>query len=163
VADATCPNCDSPAPARARSCAHCGYTFVEDAGPVPRRPGERRPLPGRALAVGGAALAAVVAALALALVLGGGGANEEPAAVAGPSTHLPVLAEHPLGRRALERVLEERFLPVPDDDEADVTCSARIPEPAHSLRRCRVAYPGFVGRDVVVLTTAAGAEVLSEP
>jgi hypothetical protein len=161
VADATCPNCDSPAPARARSCLHCGYTFVEDAGPFPRRPRERRGLSGRALAAGGAAAAAV--AVALVLLLSGGGTSEEPAAVAGPSTHLPVLAEHPLGRRALERVLEERFLPVPDDDQADVTCSARIPEPAHSLRRCRVAYPGFVGRDVVVLTTAAGAEVLSEP
>jgi hypothetical protein len=163
VADATCPNCDSPAPARARSCARCGYTFVEDAGPVQRRPGERRGFSGRALAAGGAAVAVVAAMVVLALVLSGGGTTEEPAAVAGPSAHLPVLAEHPLGRRALERVLEERFLPVPDDDEADVTCSVRIPEPAHSLRRCRVAYPGGAGRDVAVITTAAGAEVLTEP
>jgi hypothetical protein len=128
---------------------------------VPRRPRERRGFSGRALAAGGAAVAVVAAVVVL--LLGGDGTNEEPAAGAGPSAHLPVLAEHPLGRHALERVLEERFLPAPDDDEADVTCSARIPEPAHSLRRCRVAYPGGSGRDVVVLTNAAGAEVLSEP
>ena len=129
---------------------------------MPRRPRERRGFSGLALAAGGAAVAVVAAVVVLALLLSGG-TNEEPAAGAGPSAHLPVLAEHPLGRRALERVLEERFLPVPDDDEADVTCSARIPEPAHSLRRCRVAYPGGSGREVVVLTNAAGAEVLAEP
>jgi len=54
MTDTTCPSCDAPAPAGARSCARCGYRFVEDAGP-PRRP----PRPGpRQVALGiGAALA----------------------------------------------------------------------------------------------------------
>jgi hypothetical protein len=159
MADATCPSCDSPAPARARACARCGYRFVEDGGPAPNRPAI--PWNARGLALAAAALAAV--AVAAALVLSGGGSGTQEPAAATPPEHLPVLAAHPLGRHALERVLEDRFLPVPDDDEADVTCSARIPKPAHSLRHCRVAYPGGVRRDVVVLTKAAGAEVLSEP
>jgi len=159
MTDATCPSCDSPAPARARVSARCGYRFVEDGGPAPNRPA----MPGnaRGLALAAAAMAAV--AVAAALVLSGGGSGTQEPAAASPPEHLPVLAARPLGRHALERVLEDRFLAVPDDDEADVTCSARIPRPAHSLRHCRLAYPGGVRRDVVVLTTAAGAEVLSEP
>jgi hypothetical protein len=159
MTDATCPSCDLPAPARARACPRCGYRFLEDGGPAPHRPA--MPRNARGLALAAAAVAAVVASAVL--VLSGGGSGTQEPAAASPPEHLPVLAAHPLGRRALERVLEDRFLPVPDDDEADVTCSARIPKPAHSLRHCRVAYPGTIRRDVVVLTTAAGAEVLSEP
>ena len=70
----------------------------------------------------------------LALLLSGG-THEEPAAGAGPSGHLPVLAEHPLGRRALERVLEERLLAAPDDDEADVTWEP-LENLCVSLHRC---------------------------
>ncbi len=68
-----------------------------------------------------------------------------------------------LTHRALERVLEERYLPIPDDDEADVTCSGRIPKPAHSVRRCLIHYPGGAERRIAVLTNARGAEVLSKP
>jgi hypothetical protein len=74
-----------------------------------------------------------------------------------------VLSERPLSTRAAERLLEDRYLPVPDDDEADVHCSERIPKPAHSVRRCRVTYPAGVQRAIVLLTNARGAEVLSEP
>ena len=44
-----------------------------------------------------------------------------------------------------------------------MTCSGRIPKPAHSVRRCRVHYPGGAERRIVVLTNARGAEVLSRP
>jgi hypothetical protein len=78
-------------------------------------------------------------------------------------SRLEVLSERPLSRRALERVLEDRYLPVPDDDEADVHCSGRIAKPAHSVRRCEVIYSEGVRRGIVLLTNARGAEVLSEP
>ena len=48
-------------------------------------------------------------------------------------------------------------------DEADVSCSGRIAKPAHSVRRCRVHYPGGAERRIAVLTNARGAEVLSKP
>jgi hypothetical protein len=74
-----------------------------------------------------------------------------------------VLSERPLSNRAAERILEERYLPVQDDDQADVQCSGRIAKPAHSVRRCRVIYPEGGERTIVLLTNARGAEVLSEP
>jgi hypothetical protein len=104
----------------------------------------------------------VIAAIAVTVLVAGGGDGDDTAA-ADETVHLTVLSQQPLGRLALERVLEDRYLPVPDDDEADVTCSARIPEPAHSVRRCRVHYPGGAERRIVVLTNARGAEVLSKP
>ena len=156
--ETTCPNCDAPAPARARACARCGYRFYEDGGAA-----DHLPRPDRtALTVGAAAAVLVVGVVAAAILLTGGGGGDGTAA-ADATIHLTVLSQEPLERRALERVLEDRYLPIPDDDEADVTCSARIPEPAHSVRRCRVHYPGGAERRIVVLTNARGAEVLSKP
>ena len=101
---------------------------------------------------------------AAAVLLTGGGEGDDPAGVAAAATpHLTVLSRDPLSRRAAERLLEERYLPIPDDDEADVTCSGRIPKPAHSVRRCQVRYPGGVERRIVILTKARGQEVLSKP
>jgi hypothetical protein len=115
----------------------------------------------RALGLGAAALALASAVVVAVLLIGGDGG--ETVARGAPSAHLPVLAEHPLSRLAVERRLEERLLPVPDDDESDVHCSGRVPRPAHSVRLCDVTYPGGSQRRVVVLTTANGAEVLSQP
>jgi hypothetical protein len=144
---------------RARACARCGYSFLEDAGPA-----RRLPRPDRiTLAFGAVATAFVAIAVALAVVLIGGGASDDSAGGTPAAAHMTVISKHPLGRRAAERILEERYLPIPDDDEADVTCSGRIPKPAHSVRRCRVHYPGGIERRVVVLTNARGAEVLSKP
>jgi hypothetical protein len=160
MTDTTCPSCDAPAPARARACARCGYRFFEDGGPA-----DHLPRPDRtALTLGAAATVLAVAAIAVAVLLTGGGGGDDTADVAAAATtHLTILSKDPLSRRALERLLEERYLPVPDDDEADVTCSRRIPEPAHSVRRCRVHYPGGAERRIGVLTNARGAEVLSRP
>ena len=129
---------------------------------MPRRPRERRGFSGLALAAGGAAVAVVAAVVVLALLLSGG-TNEEPAAGAGPSAHLPVLAEHPLGSARSSACSRSASCRCRTTTRRDVTCSARIPEPAHSLRRCLVATRAEAGRDVVVLTNAAGAEVLAEP
>jgi hypothetical protein len=107
--------------------------------------------------------AVVVVAVIGAIVLLTGGGGSENTASATATGHLTVLSNKPLRRRARERVLEERDLPIPDDDEADVSCSTRIPEPAHSVRRCRVHYPGGAERRIAVLTNARGAEVLSKP
>ena len=157
MTDTACPSCDAPAAPGARRCATCGYRFVEDASAAPRpRIGRRE------LGLGAAALSAAATAL-LAIVLIGGEGGGETVAGGAPSAHLPVLSEHPLSRLALERILEERLLPVPDDDEADVHCSGRIAKPAHSVRRCEVTYPGGTRNRFVVLTTARGAEVLSRP
>ena len=157
MTDTTCPSCDAPVPARARTCARCGYRFFEDGGPA-----DHIPRPDRAaLTIGAAAVLLIVAIAAIVLVAGGGG--EENMASATATSHLTVLSAKPLGRRALERVLEARYLPIPDDDEADVTCSGRIAKPAHSVRRCRVHYPGGAERRIAVLTNARGAEVLSKP
>jgi len=160
VARTACPSCDEPAPERARACARCGYHFFEDGGPA-----DHLPRPDRtALTLGAAATALVVAVIAAAVLLTGGGGGEDTAGVAAAATpQLTMLSEDPLSRRAAERLLEERYLPVQDDDEADVTCSGRIPAPAHSVRRCRVHYPGGVERRVVILTNARGQEVLSKP
>ena len=159
MTDTTCPSWPAPAPARARACARCGYSFLEDGGPAGRLP---RP-DGTMLALGGGATALVALAVALGVVLIGGGGGGESASSASVSRHRTIVSQHPLGRRAAERLLEERDLPIPDDDEADVTCSGRIPKPAHSVRRCQVHYPGGVERRVVLLTNARGAEVLSKP
>ena len=160
MTDTACPSCDAPAPARARACPRCGYRFFEDGGPA-----DHLPRPDRtALTLGAAATALVVAVIAAALVLtGGGNASDDTARGASASSHLTILSQQPLSRRPLERVLEERYLPIPDDDEADVTCSGRIPAPAHSERRCRVHYPGGAERVIAVLTNARGAELLSNP
>jgi hypothetical protein len=160
MTDTACPSCDAPAPARARACPRCGYRFFEDGGPA-----DHLPRPDRtALTLGAAATALVVAVIAAALVLtGGGNASDDTARGASASSHLTILSQQPLSRRPLERVLEERYLPIPDDDEADVTCSGRIPKPAHSVRRCRVHYPGGTERRIAVITNARGAEVLSKP
>jgi hypothetical protein len=106
----------------------------------------------------------VVALIVVAVVvLMSGGSGSDETASATPRERLTVLSQHPLSRLPLERLLEERYLPVPDDDEADVTCSGRIPKPAHSVRRCRVHYPGGAERRIAVLTNARGAEILSKP
>lgn len=159
MARTTCPSCDAPAPDRARACARCGYRFFEDGGPARHLPRPDR----TALTLGAAATALVIAAIAAAVLLTGGGEGDDTASGATASYHLTILSQRPLSRRPLERVLEERYLPIPDDDEADVTCSGRIPQPAHSVRRCRVHYPGGAERRIAVLTNARGAEVLSKP
>ncbi|HEX6653692.1 MAG TPA: hypothetical protein VF072_13180 [Thermoleophilaceae bacterium] len=162
MTDTTCPSCDAPAPARARACARCGFRFFEDGGPA-----DHLPRPDRAvLTVGAVATALVVAVIAAALLLTGGGGGDDSADVAAAAAaipHLTILSQEPLSRRAAERLLEERYLPIPDDDEADVTCSVRIPKPAHSVRRCEVRYPGGATRRIVVLTNGRGQEVLSRP
>jgi hypothetical protein len=105
----------------------------------------------------------VALAIAAAVLLSGGGGGDQTASGATAGFHLTILSQHPLGRRAAERLLEERYVPIRDDDTASVRCSGRIPKPAHSVRRCMVRYPGGVERRVVLLTTANGAEVLSKP
>jgi hypothetical protein len=159
MADTTCPSCDAPAAPGARRCARCGYVFVEDGGRPPRRVG------GRAAGTAAAALVAIgsVAAGVAALAAGGGGDEMVSAGVTpASSARLERLSAHPLSNRAAERLLTERFLPVPDDDESDVTCSRRVARPAHSVRRCHVLYPGGVERVIVLVTNASGAEVISE-
>jgi ribosomal protein L40E len=157
MTDTTCPQCNAPAPAGARTCSRCGYRFIEGGG------GPRRARPRvSAVAYGAAALAAVaVAAVLIVSAPGGGGATEPPGEPV--ATHLQVLAKHPLATREAERLLEDRYFSIPNDDESDVHCSGRIPKPAHSVRRCELRYPGGTIRTVVVLTTANGAEVLSKP
>jgi hypothetical protein len=157
MTDTTCPRCDAPAPAGARGCSRCGYRFIEGGAPRPPLP---RPGP---VALGATAIAAL--ALAAVLLVGGrdGGGDERAAGAEPVVAHLQVLAKHPLSTRAAERLLEDRYFPVPDDDESDVGCSERIPKPAHSVRRCTLRYPGGTERTVVLLTTANGAEVLSKP
>ena len=161
MTDTACPNCDAPAPIRARRCPRCGYEFVEHGGGAP----------GRARLGRGAAVLAAVAAIAVAgvtvalVVDGGGGGDEAPELTPIPfraRAQLEVLSDHPLSTPDAERLLEERFLPVQDDDEADVRCSAREARPAHSVRRCYVVYPGGMERRIVLLTNASGAEVVSE-
>lgn len=148
----SCPNCDAPAPARAKTCPACGYRFLED-----RRPG-------RALV----AVAAIAAAVAAAVVLIPGGDDGRPVDVeAGRAPDAPrvpteLLSNHPLSRRAAERHLEARFTPLRDDDTAAARCSAREPRPAHTVRHCMIRYPNGVERPVVVLTDARGRELLSE-
>ena len=158
MADTTCPSCDAPAAARARACPRCGYRFYEDGGPA-----DHLPRPDRTTLTVGASVAALVALVIAVVVLVSGGDGSDETASATPREHLTILSQRPLSRLPLERLLEERYLPVPDDDEADVTCSGRIPKPAHSVRRCRVHYPGGAERRIAVLTNARGAEVLTKP
>ena len=157
MTDTTCPSCDAPAPIRARSCARCGYRFLEDGGP-----GRRPAPPGRRTVALGIAVALTAAAALIVVAIGGGG-DEGTARGAAPVAHLEVLSRHPLTARAAERALEDRFITLRDDDSAAARCSGRIPKPAHSVRRCRLRYPSGNERVVVLLTTANGAEVISEP
>jgi hypothetical protein len=158
MTDTTCPSCDAPAPARARSCARCGYRFVEDGG---RPRGAART--GRSPVALGIAAVLAVAGAALLLVATGGGDGRDAARATAPTEHLPVLSRHPLSTHAAERALEARFITIGHDYNAAAHCSGRIPKPAHSVRRCRVRYPGGDEQRVVLLTRANGAEVISEP
>jgi hypothetical protein len=110
-----------------------------------------------------AAGAAIVAAATVALVArGSGDAAESAPSESAQRRHLEVLSARPLSTGAVERLLERRFLPASDDDESNVTCSEREPRPAYSIRHCIVRYPGGTERQVVMLTDASGAEVLTE-
>lgn len=156
MTDTTCPSCDAPAPAGSHRCSRCGYRFLEDGGGRPRPQ-----LRTSRFTVGITVLAAVAL---LAIVLATGGSDRQGGSPEPVTTHLDVLSHHPLGKTAVERRLEERFLGQRKDDEsAFVQCSGRIPQPARSVRRCRVSYPGGGVLRVVLLTTANGAEVISEP
>jgi hypothetical protein len=156
--ETTCPSCDAPAPARGRSCARCGYRFVEDVAAPARLPRPSRRVV--AATLGGGALAAVT----LTAVALRGAETEDPAAADAPREgQLEVISKRPLTTLAAERLLIERYLAVPDDDETDVRCDRREPRPAHSVRRCHILYPGGTERTVVVVTNANGSEVLSEP
>jgi hypothetical protein len=145
----SCPNCDARAPVGARACPSCGCDFVG---------GERMSLRVRPAVLAGGALAAAAAALAVTL----GGGDDAPAPApdrAGPE----LLSEHPLSTRAAERLLEARFTSLRDDDSAAARCSARRPEPAHAVRRCRIRYPGGAERTVLLVMNARGRELLTEP
>lgn len=148
----SCPNCDAPAPARARACPACGYRFLED-----RRPG-------RALL----AAAVIAVAVAAAVVVIPGGDEAQPAdaengrAPDSPRVVTELISNHPLSTREAERLLEARFTSVGDDDSAAARCSGREPRPAHALRHCSVRYPNGTRRKVVLLLDARGRELLSE-
>jgi hypothetical protein len=158
VSDLTsCPSCDAPAPARARSCASCGYRFVEAEA-------RARPPVGKGTVLGGVAAVCLVAAATLALASALGSGEEEagqPAAVAVRDTS-EVVSAHPLSKNAAEAVLEDLYVSEGDDDAASVRCSGREARPAHSVRRCLIRYPNGGMRLVVLLTNARGAEVLRE-
>ena len=158
MTDTTCPSCDAPAPAGSHRCSRCGYRFLEGGG------GRPRPHPRVSRFAAGAGAVAAVAVLAIVLTSGDDRRSATPEPV---TSHLDILSRHPLGNAAVERRLEQRFLGVRKYDEsAFVHCSRRIPQPAHSVRRCLVSYPGYPGAGtltVVLLTTANGAEVISEP
>ena len=159
MTDTACPHCDAPTPARARTCARCGYRFLET-GEGDRshpRPSGRQV----AIALGVAALVAV--SLAGAALMGGDEDDSTAASDAAPRAQLDVLSAHPLATSAAERLLKQRYIGVRNDESASVRCSGRVPKPAHSVRRCVVHYPGGVERMVVLLTSANGAEVLTEP
>ena len=158
MTDTTCPSCERPLPPGRLLCAlRLRVRGGRGHGPAPAARA------GRPLGLAAAALALASAVVVALLLIGGDGG--EPAARGAPSAaHLEaVLSDHPLTKRAAERILEERYFPVPDDDESDVHCSGRVPKPAHSVRRCYVTYPGGIQRRVAVLTTANGSEVLSNP
>jgi ribosomal protein L40E len=156
MTDTTCPSCDAPAPAGARSCTRCGYRFLE-AGPGPRERPSLRPV---ALYAGALAVAGAAAVLAVGALGGGGG---DVARSSEPQAHLDMLAEHPISTPAAERLLKRRYIGTRNDESASVRCSGRMPKPAHSVRRCLVHYPGGIERRVILLTTANGAEVISKP
>lgn len=161
MTDTTCPRCDAPAPARARSCAHCGYTFLETgAGERPRlRPSERQ----LAIALGAIAIALVALSVAGGVLIAGGEDDSTAASSAAIPPHLDILSAHPLTTDAAEHALKQRYIGVRNDESASVRCSGRVAKPAHSVRRCIVHYPGGIERRVVLLTSASGAEVLTEP
>jgi hypothetical protein len=148
----SCPNCDEPAPPRARVCPACGYRFLEDRSP------------GRALLV----VAAIAAAVATAIVLIPGGDDAQPTDVEAeraadpPRVHTELLSNHPLSTREVERRLEARFTSERDDDSAAARCLGREPRPAHAIRHCIILYPNGSRRGVVVLLDARGRERLSE-
>jgi ribosomal protein L40E len=156
MTDTTCPSCDAPAPAGARSCARCGYRFLEAA----RGPRERPSLRPVALYAGALAVAGAAAVLAVGTLGGGDG---DLARSGEPRSHLAILAEHPVATPAAERLLKRRYIGTRNDESASVRCSGRVAKPAHSVRRCIVHYPGGIERRVVLLTSASGAEVLTEP
>jgi ribosomal protein L40E len=156
MTDTTCPSCDAPAPAGARSCARCGYRFLE-AGPGPRERPSLRPV---AVYAGALAVAGAAAVLAVGALGGGGGDLARSSEL---QTHLDILSEHPISTPDAERLLKRRYIGTRNDESASVRCSARVPKPAHSVRRCIVHYPGGIERTVVLLTSANGAEVISKP
>jgi ribosomal protein L40E len=156
MTDTTCPSCDAPAPSGARSCARCGYRFLE-AAPGPRERPSLRPV---ALYAGALAVAGAAAVLAAGTLGGGDG---DLARSSEPRSHLDILAEHPVSTPAAERLLKRRYIGTRNDESASVRCSGRVPKPAHSVRRCIVHYPGGIERRVVLLTSANGAEVISKP
>jgi hypothetical protein len=98
------------------------------------------------------ALAAVAVVATLAF-----GGDDAPAPA---RTGTELLSDHPLSARAAERVLEARFVSLRDDDSAAARCSARRPEPAYAVRRCRIRYPGGAERTVLLVMNAAGRELL---
>jgi hypothetical protein len=155
MSDTTCPRCDAPAAPGARTCARCGYRFVEDGGAA-----VRRSPPWPLLGAGAVAALAVVAVVAIA----DGGESSEPTAAAQPaSARLQIISERPLSTPRVERAIEELYIPLRDDDAGSVDCTNRVAKPAHSVRRCEVRYANGVDRRVVVLTNARGNEVLSRP
>jgi hypothetical protein len=158
MTDTTCPSCDAPAAAGARSCTRCGYRFLE-AGPGPGAP-ERPSF--RSLALYGGALAAAAVAAVLAVGALGGG-DDDIARSSEPHAHLDIISQHPISTPAAERLLKRRYIGTRNDESASVRCSGRVPKPAHSVRRCIVHYPGGIERIVVLLTSANGAEVISKP
>ena len=141
---------------RTRSLAEV-ISIEEETEPWPRPHPSRR-----ALARAAAVVAVVAVVVTIVLVTRGGDEGPSAGVTDASSARLELLSEHPLSKLRAERLLEERFLPVPDDDESDVTCSGRVPRPAYSVRRCHVLYPGGSERLVVLITNASGAEVLRE-
>ena len=148
----SCPRCDAPAAAGTRSCAGCGYRFVEDSPPV-RRPSPW-PLAG--------AVAAVLAVVAVVAIAGADG-DDEPAPAQPAAARLQIISERPLSTPRVEAAIEELYIPARDDDSGAVDCTGREAKPAHSVRRCEVRYANGTERRVVVLTNASGNEVLSRP
>jgi hypothetical protein len=125
-------------------------------------PWPRPRLSRRALGVAAAVVVVVAIGATAVLLLRGADDVESAGVTEASSARLELLSYHPLSNPNAERLLEERFLPVPDDDEADVTCSERVPRPAYSVRRCHVLYPGGSQREIIVVTNASGAEMLRE-
>jgi hypothetical protein len=154
MSDTSCPRCDAPAAAGARTCGGCGYRFLEDGAAV------RRPSPWPLLGAGAAAALAVVAVVAIA----DGGDEHAPSPIAQPeAARLQIISERPLSTARVETAIEELYIPLRDDDSGSVDCTDRVAKPAHSVRRCEVRYANGTDRRVVVLTNARGNEVLSRP
>jgi hypothetical protein len=158
-AQASCPRCGKRATARSRSCAECGYKFVEDS---PRAGGPRRRSAALSLAAG-----ALVAAAGVLLVAPGGGDagdadQERPIAAEERRNRPELLARNPLSTREAERRLEERYGSASDDDTASARCSALQPRPAHAIRWCRIRYANGGERTVIVLSDPHGYELLLE-